>query len=265
MADEHATKTQLSGKVALITGGARGLGGAQARLFVERGARVLIGDVLEDLASELASELGENARSVLLDVTHEEHWNSAIRTGESEFGKLDVLINNAGISPAPGPIIETPAEDYERVIRVNQIGSFLALRATIPAMQRAGGGSIVLIGSTAAVEGVGGMAPYVSSKHAVRGLAHVAALECAREGIRVNTILPGPMDTFMNQPGGWWEGVDLRPDMAQGNPMGRIGAPRECAELAAFLASDASSYCTGGDFSVDGGQLAGVYAPPITR
>jgi 3alpha(or 20beta)-hydroxysteroid dehydrogenase len=252
---------RLDGKVAIISGAARGQGAAEARLFVVEGARVVIGDVLDDLGVALADDLGDAARFVHLDVTSEADWAAAVDVTVATFGGLHVLVSNAGISPAPTPIVDLTLDEYRRVVEVNQVGTFLALRAAIPAMIRSGGGSIVTISSVGGAQGVPGMAPYTSSKFAVRGLTRVAALEHATDNIRVNTVLPGPIDTAMMQPG-FWGDVDLRPLMAQTSPMRRVGRPEEVAELVLFLASDASSYCSGAEFLVDGGYLAGPAAVP---
>ena len=174
---------------------------------------------------------------------------------------MHVLVANAGISPPPKPIIELTLDEYRRVIDVNQVGTFLGLRAAIPAILASGGGSIVTISSVGGLQGVPGMAPYTSSKFAVRGLTRVAALEYADRGIRVNTVAPGPIDTAMMQPG-FWGDTDLRPLMAATSPMRRVGQPDEVAELVLFLASDASSYCNGAEFLIDGGYLAGPAAVP---
>jgi 3alpha(or 20beta)-hydroxysteroid dehydrogenase len=253
---------QLAGKVALITGGARGLGAAQARVFVQRGAHVVIGDILDDEGATLAAELGDSAAYLHHDVTSEADWASAVQTARERFGKLDTMVNNAGISPAPKNLIETSFAEYERVIRINQFGTFLGLTSCLPAMLDAGGGAIVLVASSVSMTAASGLAPYASSKYAVRALTRTAALEHARDGIRVNSVLPGPMDTEMNKPGYWFDGVDLRPQMAKTNPMGRCGDAHEVAELVAFLCSDASSYCTGNEYHADGGQNAGTFVPP---
>jgi 3alpha(or 20beta)-hydroxysteroid dehydrogenase len=250
--------TRLDGKVAFVTGGAQGMGAAEARLFVARGARVVIGDLNDALGRALAAQLGDAAHYVHLDVTREDDWTSAIAATLERFGALHVMVGNAGISPPPKPIQHISLEEYRRVVDVNQIGCFLTVKAAIPPMLAAGGGSIVLISSTAGLQAVGGLAPYTTSKSAVRALAKVAALDLARQNIRVNSVHPGPIDTPMNQPGGWGP-FDMRPVLARGNPQGRVGAPEEVAEVVAFLASDASSYCTGAELAVDGGQTAGIF------
>jgi 3alpha(or 20beta)-hydroxysteroid dehydrogenase len=252
---------RLDGKVALITGAARGQGAAEARLFVAEGARVVIGDILDDQAKGLAAELGEAATSVHLDVTSEADWVAAVDHARRGLGGLHVLVCNAGISPMPAPITETSLDEYRRVIDVNQVGTFLGLRTAVPLLIRSGGGSIVTVASVGGVQGVAGLAPYTSSKWAVRGLTKVAALELAGHGIRVNAVVPGSIDTAMMQPG-FWGDLDLRPIMAKTSPMGRVGRPDEVAELVCWLASDASSYCTGADFTIDGGYLAGPAAIP---
>jgi 3alpha(or 20beta)-hydroxysteroid dehydrogenase len=252
---------RLDGKVALISGAARGQGAAEARLFVVEGASVVLGDVLEEEGRATAADLGGAARFVPLDVTSEASWAAAVDAAVAAYGGLHVLVSNAGISPPPTPLVELTLADYEAVIRVNQIGTFLGLRAAVPAILASGGGSVVTVSSVGGVQGVAGLASYTSSKFAVRGLTRVAALELAAHGIRVNTVVPGPIDTAMMRPGFWGE-VDLRPIMASRTPMGRVGRPEEVAELVCWLASDASSYCTGGEFAIDGGILAGPVVDP---
>jgi 3alpha(or 20beta)-hydroxysteroid dehydrogenase len=247
---------RLDGKVALISGAARGQGAAEAGLFVAEGARVVIGDVLDEEAHQLAKDLGAAAAATHLDVTSEEDWRAAVELAQKSFGDLHGLVCNAGIFRRPAAITDTTLEDYRRVVDVNQVGTFLGLRAAIPALVSSGGGSIVTISSVGGVDGVAGMAAYSSSKWAVRGLTRVAALELAHRGIRVNAVVPGSIDTAMMQPGTWGD-FDVRPMMAQAAPMGRMGRPDEVAELVCWLMSDASSYCTGGDFTIDGGVLAG--------
>ena len=249
---------RLDGKIALISGAARGQGAAEARLFVQEGGRVVIGDVLHEPGQTLADELGAAARFAALDVTREDDWAAAVALTVEAFGGLNVLVSNAGISPPPTPISATTLEEYVRVITVNQVGTFLGIRAVIDAMVAGGGGSIVVISSAGGIEGTWGLGPYVSSKFAVRGLTKVAALELARQGIRVNSVHPGPVDTAMLDPEAW-HGVDVRRTMAEAMPLGRLARPAEIAELVLFLASDASSYSTGSEFVADGGHLAGPF------
>ncbi|MCU1460437.1 MAG: 3-alpha-hydroxysteroid dehydrogenase [Acidimicrobiales bacterium] len=245
---------RLDGKVALITGAAQGQGEAEARLFAAEGAHVVLGDVNDEVGGKLAAEIG--GTWIHLDVTSEDDW-AAAESVVAGLGGLDALVSNAGIARPPLPIANTPLDAYRQVIDVNQIGTFLALRSGIRAMTAGGRpGSIVLISSVNGIQGAAGIASYVSSKFAIRGLAKVAALEVGPSGIRVNSVHPGPIDTPMIQPaepGGW----DMRPALAQMMPLRRIGQPADVAELVCWLASDASSFCTGSEFVIDGGYLAG--------
>jgi 3alpha(or 20beta)-hydroxysteroid dehydrogenase len=252
---------RLDGKVALISGAARGQGEAEARLFVAEGARLVMGDVLDDLGSAVADELGDAACYVHLDVTSEEQWQAAVDLAQERFGALHVLVGNAGVAPVPAPITQTPLDEYRRVIEVNQVGMFLGVKTAAPAIEASGGGSVVLISSVNGFVGTTGSGSYVSSKFAVRGLAKVAALELGRVGIRVNSVHPGAIDTPMIQPQGP-DGFDMRPALAEIVPLGRIGRPEEVAELVCFLASDAASYCSGAEFLVDGALLAGSAPRP---
>ena len=247
---------RLDGKVALITGGARGQGESAARLFVDEGARVVLGDVLDDVGRQVAESLGDAAVYRSHDVSREESWGEFVRAASDAFGRVDILLNNAGILH-PAPIAEIRAEDYMRVIEVNQLGCLLGMKAVIPAMTEAGGGSIVNVSSVAGIDGVPGMVAYVSSKFAIRGMTKTAALELGRLGIRVNSVHPGGIDTPMAKTGE--EEVDGGGDPLYSTlPIPRIGQPLEVARLSLYLASDESSYCTGAEFVIDGGQLAGM-------
>ena len=246
---------RLSGKVAIITGAARGQGAAEARLFVAEGARVVIGDVLAAEGERLAKELGASAQFVRMDVSQEADWEAALAAAR-ELGPLTTLINNAAIQHY-APLTETTTADYLRVISVNQVGCFLGMRACAPLLAASGGGSIVNVASMDGTRGTNGMVAYVSSKWAMRGLTKVAAIEFGPARIRVNTILPGSIQTPMGNPDN--EDIATYNRHFAGHPLGRIGEPEEIARLALFLASDDSSYCTGAEFLADGGATAGVH------
>jgi 3alpha(or 20beta)-hydroxysteroid dehydrogenase len=245
---------RLQGKIALITGGARGQGAAEARAFVAEGARVVIGDVLDDEGAQLAKDLGDAARFVHLDVTDESSWADAVRVAVDEFGALNVLVNNAGIMRL-GPLDSQPTDDYRAVIEVNQFGCYFGMRAAIPALRAAGGGSIINTSSINGFIGLAGTTAYGASKFAVRGMTRTAALELGHHNIRVNAVCPGTIDTAMvSSPE--FENVDKDAYFAD-QPVPRIGRPEEIAHMMVFLASDESSFCTGAEFIVDGGALAG--------
>jgi 3alpha(or 20beta)-hydroxysteroid dehydrogenase len=245
---------RLAGKVALISGAARGIGEADARLFVAEGARVVLGDVLDAEGEAVARELGDDACYVHLDVTQPDSWAAAVQQAESAFGPLDVLVNNAGILRF-NTIEDTPLEEYEAIVRVNQVGCFLGMKAALPSLRKAGGGSIVNISSTAGLEGLPGLGSYVSTKFAVRGLTKVAALELGGDGIRVNSVHPGGTATALVTAVG--SDAPAEADYEPPQPIKRIAEPSEIAEMVLFLASDASSFCTGAEFVVDGGLTAG--------
>ncbi|MGW1679291.1 glucose 1-dehydrogenase [Saccharopolyspora sp. NPDC002376] len=242
---------RLAGKVAIVTGGARGQGAAAARRFVAEGARVLVGDVADEQGKELVDELGPSAVYQHLDVSSEDDWVDAVRAA-GELGRIDVLVNNAGVLHL-SELADTSLADYERVIRVNQIGTFLGMREVIPAMSD-GGGSIINVSS---VEGIGGMpllVAYSASKFAIRGMTKVAAMELGKHGIRVNSVHPGVIDTQMiSDAAGGPVPMD---HVGKRVALGRVGQPSEIADLVVFLASDESSYCTGAEFIADGGATA---------
>ena len=252
---------RLDGKVAVITGGARGQGAAEARRFVAEGAQVVITDILDSEGKEIAASLGANAIYCSHDVRHEDSWAEVVAAAQSAFGKLNVLVNNAGILHM-APILETSLEDYMRVVETNQVSCFLGMKAVAPAMQTAGSGSIVNISSIAGMTGTPGLVAYTASKFAMRGMTKVAALEFGPMGIRVNSIHPGGVATPM-------VGIDdVNDDTLDAMagfgsiPIQRIGTPEEMANLALFLASDESSYCIGSEFIADGGLLAGPVSIP---
>ena len=246
---------RLAGKTALITGGARGQGEAEARLFAAQGATVMVTDVLEEQLAEVVAGIGTSARGMRHDVASEDDWAAAVAATLDAFGRLDVLVNNAAIYRV-GPIEEERLDDFNRILSVNLAGTFLGIRAAIPAMRAGGGGSIINISSVAGLEGFAGHAAYGSSKWAVRGLTKVAALELGTHGIRVNSIHPGAIDTPMIAPY-----VRAGVDRGAAYPIARVGVPADVASLALFLASDESSYITGAEMIVDGGLFAG---PPMT-
>jgi 3alpha(or 20beta)-hydroxysteroid dehydrogenase len=244
---------RLDGKVALISGAARGQGEQEARLFAKEGARVVLGDVLEE-GRAVAEAIGNDARFVDLDVTDEESWARTVKEATSSFGRLDILVNNAGIVRV-APIADCTLEQYMEVINVNQVGVFLGMKSVIGAMTESGGGSIVNISSIDGLIGMAGVVAYVSSKFAVRGMTKVAALELAEAGIRVNSIHPGFIDTPMLRGVGMTD--EVMQFMSTRIPMKRVATPDEVAKLACFLASDESSYSTGSEFILDGGVTAG--------
>ena len=248
---------RLEGKVALISGGARGQGAVEARMFAEEGASVVIGDILDDQGKQTEAELqelGYNVTYVHLDVTSESDWASAVQSTIDTYGKLDILLNNAGILIRKN-IEETTEADWDRIFSINAKGVFLGTKAAIPAMRDAGGGSIINISSTAGLVGSpNGSASYTATKGAVRLFTKSTAIQHAAEGIRCNSIHPGPIETDMiadtlNDPAN----MALR---MQRLPLGRVGKPSEIAYGAIYLASDESSFVTGSELVIDGGTTA---------
>jgi len=224
------------------------MGASHARLLVEEGARVVIGDILDDEGKALAAEIGDAARYVHLDVTQPDEWDAAVATATGEFGKLNVLVNNAGIV-ALGQLRNFDLGKWQKVIDVNLTGTFLGMRVAVDPMTEAGGGSIINVSSIEGLRGAPAVHPYVASKWAVRGLAKSAALELAPFNIRVNSIHPGFIRTPMT--------AKLPEDMVT-IPLGRPGESREVSTFVLFLASDESSYTTGSEFVMDGGLVTDV-------
>jgi 3alpha(or 20beta)-hydroxysteroid dehydrogenase len=244
---------RLEEKVALITGGARGQGAAEARLFAAEGALVVLTDVLDDDGKQTAADIGDAATFHHPDVTSESEWKGVVDAVLAEHGRLDVLINNAGILAIASLTMTTEAE-YRRVIDVNQIGTFLGMKAVVPHMVENRRGSIINISSVAGLIGSPGLLAYSASKWAVRGMTKSVAREVAPFGVRVNSIHPGIIETPML---GDFENLGIMPRVMEAIPMGRTAEAVEVARLALYLASDDSAYSTGSEFIVDGGMTAG--------
>ncbi len=248
---------RLEGKVALISGGARGMGAAEAKLFAQEGAKVIIGDVLEDEGRRTEAEINEAGGECVflrLDVTQEAQWTAAVESAVQRFGKLDVLVNNAGVV-ARGTLEDTTLEEWDRVMDINAKGVFLGTKAAIPAMRSSGGGSIINISSMSGIVGQDYIQPvYNASKGAVRIFTKAAAIQYAKEGIRVNSVHPGPIDTDMA--GSRLADANLQQAAEQRVPLGRTARPEEVAYGVLFLASDESSFMTGSELVIDGGITA---------
>lgn len=248
---------RLEGKVALISGGARGQGAVEAKLFAREGAKVVFGDILDESGKQVEAEIheaGGEATYVHLDVTREDDWRTAVNTAIDRYGKLDILVNNAGILIRKG-IEDTTEEDWDRIMGVNAKGAFLGTKHSIPAMRQAGGGSIVNISSTAGlVASPSGSASYTASKGAVRLLTKSTAVQYAKEGIRCNSIHPGPIDTDMIQE--TLTNPAKLEERMQRLPMGRVGTADEIAYGVLYLASEEASFVTGSELVIDGGTTA---------
>ena len=248
---------RLQGKVAIITGGARGQGAAEARMFAREGAKVVFGDVLDDEGRQVEAEIGAaggEAVYVRLDVTDEDSWREAVGTAVSRFGKVDILVNNAGIASWNAGD-DASVEEWDRIMEINAKGVFLGTRAVVPAMRDAGGGSIVNISSISGMVGQTNIHPgYNASKGAVRILTKSTAVQHAAEGIRCNSIHPGPVKTPMTERS--WSNPEWLQATERRTPLGRYAEPDEIAYGVLFLASDESSFMTGSEMVIDGGVTA---------
>lgn len=247
---------RLENKVALISGGARGMGAVEAKLFASEGARIIIGDIREEEGRQVEAQINESGGECFfthLDVTSEANWLEAVAQAVARYGKLDILINNAGIFPME-KVEETTEESWDMVMDVNAKGVFLGTKSVIPAMRAAGGGSIINLSSIAGLVGSTYSASYNASKGAVRLLTKSTAIQYAREGIRANSIHPGLIDTLMAA--NLLADEDLRQRRVATTPMGRVGRAEEVAYGALYLASDESSFMTGSELVIDGGFTA---------
>jgi 3alpha(or 20beta)-hydroxysteroid dehydrogenase len=247
---------QLAGRVIIISGAARGQGAAAARRFAAEGARVIIGDIRDDEGKQVAGELADRGTYIHLDVRDPAGWAAAVQHGQAAYGRVDGLVNNAGVL-AMGTVEQMPEQEFMQVVAVNQLGVFLGMQAVIPALRAAGGGTIVNIASVDGLIGVPMLSAYCASKFAVVGLTRVAAIELGPDRIRVNAICPGVVRTDMVS------GLPQRVEDAllDQTPLRRFGEPGEIAALALFLTGHESSYCTGGSFVADGGWTAGEITP----
>jgi len=242
---------RLAGKVALITGAARGMGAAHARRFIAEDARVVLGDILDGEGAALAVDLGADARYIRLDVTKPDDWAAAVALCVADFGGLHILVNNAGIFGGAA-IVDHPLDLWQRMIDINLTGVFLGIRAATTALVASGSGSIINISSVAGLRGAPGGSAYVASKFGVRGLTKAVAAELAPFGVRCNSVHPGIIDTPMAE-GLNTQGYDY--------PLGRMARSEEVTNLVLYLASDEASYSTGSEFIVDGGLTMGGISP----
>ncbi|WP_431808727.1 glucose 1-dehydrogenase [Lysinibacillus sphaericus] len=242
--------SRLSGKVAIITGAAQGMGAAHAKLFVEQGAKVILTDLNEEKGHAFATKLGENAIFVKQNVTSEEDWATVIAKAEEAFGPVNVLVNNAGITMAKN-MLDMTLEEYRRIVDINQVSVFLGMKAVAASMMKAGGGSIVNISSMNGL--VAGAVGYTDTKFAVRGMTKAAAMNLAPMGIRVNSVHPGVIATPMVVQEDTKAAVE---EFSKHIPLKRVAQPEEVSNMVLFLASDESSYSTGSEFIIDGGLTA---------
>lgn len=241
---------RLKNKVAIVTGGASGMGASHVRLFAEEGAKVVLTDINVEAGEALAEELGEHVHFIKQDVTSEDDWNNVIAETEKTFGPVNVLVNNAGISKSI-PLLEMTEAQYRQILDINQVSVFLGIKAVVPSMQKAGEGSIVNISSLNGI--VGGAIGYTDTKFAVRGITKAAALQLAGYSIRVNSVHPGVIETPMLSEGDAAEQIAA---VVKQIPSQRMAQPEEVSNMVLFLASDESSYSTGSEFIIDGGLTA---------
>lgn len=247
---------RLSGKVALISGGSRGQGEAEAKLFSSEGAKVVLGDILDSEGSEVESEINESGGEAIyvhLDVTSKDDWDWAVKRTLESYGRLDILVNNAGISQRK-LVHETTVDEWDRVQDINSKGVFLGTKAVIPAMRAVGGGSIVNISSIAGIVGLTSSASYSASKGAVRLLTKSTAVQYGPEGIRCNSVHPGFIDTEMNR--AWLEDEEIRAERLKMTPLNMFANSYDVALAVLYLSSDESRYVTGSELVIDGGIIA---------
>lgn len=238
---------RFDGTVALISGGARGMGASHVRGLVAEGAKVIFGDILDDTGKGLEEEVGASAHFVRLDVTKDDDWKLAVAAAERDFGPISLLVNNAGIV-AYGAVDEMEPDEFRRVIDINLTGTFLGMHYAVPSMRNAGGGAIINISSTAGLMGYATISAYGASKWGVRGMTKAAAMELGKDNIRVMSIHPGPIRTPMT--------ADFDDSLTAAQPIARWGEPEEVTKLMMFMAADAT-YSTGSEWIVDGGAVLG--------
>ncbi|MFW0783172.1 glucose 1-dehydrogenase [Gordonia sp. CPCC 206044] len=253
---------RLEGKVAVVTGGASGIGAATAERFLREGARVVIADIDDDLGTTVADELGTDATFVHTDVTDQDDWDRLLATATERFAPLDVLVNNAGGGRGVGDIVDEVYEGHHSILELNVSSVWMGTRTALPIMGDNGGGSIVNISSIDGLVGVAGMTSYVASKFAVTGLTKTVAFEGGPVGVRVNSVHPGFIETPMMLKATGTVRHRLESAMAR-QPIARFGRPDDVANAVLYFASDESSYCTGTSLVIDGGQLAGPHREPM--